>query len=692
MRPLSAWRTARSTAIAGAGRPRLVALLARRAGAPRRRGRGSAGDRVGRRRPDARVRARLRAGRRRPARRLVAGARVPARARRRVRPRRGRGDRPDDAGPSLRDGHGDVGGEPRADRGDSPGERADRRPARALRRRGGPSGRERPRGRRDGVLDPLDRGRGDARRASPPPPPRDERRPGDPRHPRRRRAPRAPVAQPRRHAARGRVASPPEGHTVRGHGASGALPPLRRATTTTATGTRSRSRRRGSRSSTSTTAGTRRSCTTCTRWARAGRGSSCRPTWTRGSRTWTRRSSPPRTRSAPTSPRASPPTARQASSRGALFDAWTPGRAYPHTHGGVRLLSETASARLASPIEVMPGEIGSGEMDLRRASASLPRPWPGGTWRLRDIVETQLRASLAVLARRRRTPPPLAAHGARGEPPGVRAPRAVRVRRAGGRARRHRRAPARRRPAHGGGRGRARDGLAFAAAGKSYPAGSLVVPMQQPASGFAKTVLERQRYPDRRDARGAPARPYDVTAHTLPLLLGVGVDAVETPFAATLEPVEAATAVAAGRVEGEGPRYALSHTTGDLVAVGRLLAAGVPVRWATRAFVDGGRSFAPGAFLVPASARPALDAVVRDLGLVALAVRADPHARASARAARGPLPLVGPFDGRGLDALRVREAARPAVPGAARPRGACRPPAPALRRDRAARPVGRRDP
>jgi hypothetical protein len=54
--------------------------------------------------------------------------------------------------------------------------------------------------------------------------------------------------------------------------------------------------------------------------------------------------------------------------------------------------------------------------------------------------------------------------------------------------------------------------------------------MAQPYSGWAKALLERQHYPDMRlYPGGPPQRPYDVTAHTLPLLMGVRVDAVESP-------------------------------------------------------------------------------------------------------------------------------------------------------------------
>jgi hypothetical protein len=72
---------------------------------------------------------------------------------------------------------------------------------------------------------------------------------------------------------------------------------------------------------------------------------------------------------------------------------------------------------------------------------------------------------------------------------------------------------------------------AFMAMGKRYPSGSYIIRMQQPYSSFAKTLLERQNYPDLRlYAGGPPKRPYDVTAHTLPLLMGVSVDIVNQAF------------------------------------------------------------------------------------------------------------------------------------------------------------------
>ncbi len=90
---------------------------------------------------------------------------------------------------------------------------------------------------------------------------------------------------------------------------------------------------------------------------------------------------------------------------------------------------------------------------------------------------------------------------------------------------------------------------AFEAAGRKYAAGTYVIRMQQPYSAFAKTLLERQRYPDLRlYPGGPPKRPYDVTAHTLPLLLGVDVVAVETPIAAELKTAAAIPARAASGV------------------------------------------------------------------------------------------------------------------------------------------------
>jgi hypothetical protein len=54
--------------------------------------------------------------------------------------------------------------------------------------------------------------------------------------------------------------------------------------------------------------------------------------------------------------------------------------------------------------------------------------------------------------------------------------------------------------------------------------------MDQPYGAFAKALLESQVYPNLLDGSGHPVSPYDVTAHTLPLLMGVEVVPVMAPF------------------------------------------------------------------------------------------------------------------------------------------------------------------
>jgi hypothetical protein len=308
----------------------------------------------------------------------------------------------------------------------------------------------------------------------------------------------------------------------------------------------------------------------------------------------------------------------------ALYDAWSPSRAYPHTHGAVRILTECASARLASPVEVAPEDLAAGlGYDAARASWNYPAPWPGGTWRLRDVVDYQYAATRVLLehaARNRREwletflgvnrractrADPYAFVVSAAQRDALATARLLETLRLGGVE-----------------VGRARD--AFLAAGRRFPAGSHVIVLAQPAGAFAKSVLERQEYPDTREwPGGPPQRPYDVTAHTLPLLMGVDVVAVRAPFRVGVDAIGEA-AVVPGHIEGRGRFLAMGHGTGEMVALGRLLRDGVEVRWATAAFADRGRDHPPGTLLVPEAARARLEPMTRELGIVARAVGTAP--------------------------------------------------------------------
>src|SRR6516165_4061392 len=82
-----------------------------------------------------------------------------------------------------------------------------------------------------------------------------------------------------------------------------------------------------------------------------------------------------------------------------VYDFWTPSRHYQAFHGGMRLLTESASARLASSMTLTKDQLGQTALgyDPRERSWNYLEPWSGGTWRLRDIIDYQLIAWEACL-------------------------------------------------------------------------------------------------------------------------------------------------------------------------------------------------------------------------------------------------------------------------------------------------------
>lgn len=283
------------------------------------------------------------------------------------------------------------------------------------------------------------------------------------------------------------------------------------------------------------------------------------------------------------------------------YDLWAPARQYMVYHGQPRILTEIASVNLADPIVSQPGAIGPQE-----ARWNFPLPYRAGDWRLRNIVDygnTVAFAGMSHVAKYRvewlenfyrihadwvnRKSAPYAFIVPAGQRDPFEAREMLDILRIADVEIQKATAP-------------------FSAGGTEYASGSYVINLAQPYGAFAKTMLERQQYPDLRQFPGGPPKaPYDVTGHTLWMLMGVTVDQIEQPFDAPLVPWTGESMSAA---LGADPAWAYAigpeSNVGFLMAA-RLQAANVPVYRAAASFDVNGHAFAAGTWLVPPGAASA---------------------------------------------------------------------------------------
>jgi len=307
-----------------------------------------------------------------------------------------------------------------------------------------------------------------------------------------------------------------------------------------------------------------------------------------------------------------------------FFDAFAPSRSYVNYHGGVRILAEGAAAKLATSTEV-PRTTQTGSQNALVCLSERRLAWIGGTWSFRDLVDYHLIAarSLLELVAGQDSPEAQGETSATSSVSGggwLMLPYLLQ---------RDQEATHRLLEVLLNGEIElARIDTPIFLNGVSIPAGAFYVRPDQPFIEYANTLLEPTRYPG--NELSTPTKihiPYDVTAHSLPLLMGVDSIRLPVPPLATGAPM-----LEAVRPVG----WMTGRSTSDLFAIppagnpaARIINAalerGAFCRRLISDAVIGGHHFQTGSFLIEGIQRQEVEALVRNSGIEAIALDSTEH-------------------------------------------------------------------
>ena len=336
-----------------------------------------------------------------------------------------------------------------------------------------------------------------------------------------------------------------------------------------------------------------------------------------------------------------------------IFDSYWPGgtRNTSWWKNVTGLLTEVASARLASPIYIDPGELrggGKGFPEYGRRS-NFPSPWPGGWWRLRDIVEYELVATWAFLE--------AVAEDRKHILTNVDRMARVAIERGSSEAPsafiippdQHDEVATRKMVAlllrHGVEVHRATE--AFGVGYTIYPSGTVVVPAAQAYRPFLLVMLRPQRYPEvRPSVNGTIIEPYDVASWSLPLSMGVNIVESVEPLSGSFEQITEADWPRSAATTDGTPAGTVIPAGADTLytAVNRLLADGR----AAHRVIEAGEGFEVGDIWIDHADvdRDNLASLADELDLPTREMRATPAATRTIKARRVGLfkPWVASMD------------------------------------------------
>jgi len=297
----------------------------------------------------------------------------------------------------------------------------------------------------------------------------------------------------------------------------------------------------------------------------------------------------------------------------------------PCWHNICGMLTESASAGIATPIWVHYHQLKASSRGRPeyRTQMGFPHPWPGGWWRLRDVVEQQKISAIATLVAASRFRDTLlrnmylkATHSLEkglNETPyafvvkpqqhdeltvykllktlmdmGVEVHRSQRE---------------------------------FTADDVTYPRGTHVIFASQPCRPYIISLLKRTFYhvgPWSKKPDGTPLTPYDLATYTIPEFMGVRLQEVEKPFNGSFEIVPSLRFPRGGVSDSAPNGWLLDVSVNDgYAAVNRLMRRGVEVRRLTSPTYVGEMTFAPGSWhIVGEDARNELEKLSRRYHLV----------------------------------------------------------------------------